>query len=96
MRFASPPLSSIGREGAPTRRSATHVLHSAKHALDAGQPESTVIGCLRPDVVLDLIKVDHSWWGAQLVEPYGDEKVSWAIRYHAALRFHPDESVGCE
>jgi hypothetical protein len=30
----------------------------------------------------------------QLVEPYVDEEVCWAIRYHQALRFYPDESVG--
>lgn len=75
---------------------ATHVLQSAQHALETGQPESTIIACLLHDVVLNLIKVDHGWWGAQLVEPYVDEKVSWAIRYHAALRFYPDESVGYE
>jgi hypothetical protein len=75
---------------------ATHVLQSAQHALQTGQPESTIIACLLHDVVLNLIKVDHGWWGAQLVEPYVDEKVSWGIRYHAALRFYPDESVGYE
>ena len=32
--------------------------------------------------------------GAQLVEPYVDPEVSWAIRAHQALRFYPDESVG--
>ena len=34
--------------------------------------------------------------GAQLVEPYVDEEVAWAIRVHQALRFFPDESVGYE
>jgi mono/diheme cytochrome c family protein len=38
--------------------------------------------------------VDHGWWGAQMLAPYVSEKVSWAIRYHQALRFSPDESVG--
>ncbi|MDA0328645.1 MAG: hypothetical protein O2958_06520 [Gemmatimonadetes bacterium] len=75
---------------------ATHVLQSAQHALETGQPESTIIACLLHDVVLNLIKVDHGWWGAQLVEPYVDEKVTWGIRYHAALRFYPDDSVGYE
>ena len=28
--------------------------------------------------------------GAQLIEPYVDEEVSWAIRVHQALRFFPD------
>jgi hypothetical protein len=27
-------------------------------------------------------------------EPYVDEEVSWAVRYHQALRYFPDESVG--
>ena len=35
-------------------------------------------------------------WGAQLIEPYVEEEVFWAIRYHQALRFFPDESVGYE
>jgi len=34
--------------------------------------------------------------GAQLIEPYVSERVSWAIRYHQALRFYPDPSVGYE
>ena len=75
---------------------ATHVLQSATHALETGQPESTIIACLLHDVVLNMIKVDHGWWGAQLVEPYVDEKVSWGIRYHAPLRFYPDDTVGYE
>ena len=75
---------------------ATHVLQSATDALKKGEPEERVLGCLLHDVVLNLIKVDHGWWGAQLVEPYVSEKVSWAIRYHQALRFYPDPSVGYE
>jgi hypothetical protein len=75
---------------------ARHVLQSANYALQTGQPEETVLACLLHDVVQNLIKVDHGWWGAQLVEPYVDERVAWAIRYHAALRFYPDESVGYE
>lgn len=75
---------------------ANHVLQSATHALETGQPERTVMACLLHDVVLNMIKVDHGWWGAQLVEPYVDERISWGIRYHAPLRFYPDESVGYE
>ena len=30
------------------------------------------------------------------VEPYVQEKVSWAIRYHQALRFYPDPAHGYE
>ncbi len=75
---------------------ANHVLQSAAHALKTDQPEQTVLACLLHDVVLNLIKVDHGWWGAQLMEPYVPERVSWGIRYHAPLRFYPDDSVGYE
>jgi len=75
---------------------ANHVLQSAAHALKTDQPEQTVLACLLHDLVLNLIKVDHGWWGAQLMEPYVPERVSWGIRYHAPLRFYPDESVGYE
>jgi hypothetical protein len=43
-----------------------------------------------------MIRTDHGWWGAQLFEPYVPEKVSFAIRYHQALRYYPDPSVGYE
>jgi hypothetical protein len=75
---------------------ATHVLQSATDALRKGEPEERVLACLLHDVVLNLIKVDHGWWGAQMMEPYVSEKVSWGIRHHQALRFYPDSSVGYE
>ncbi len=75
---------------------ANHVLQSATHALETGQPERTIFACLMHDVVLNLVKVDHGEWGAQLIEPYVEERISWGIRYHAPLRFYPDESVGYE
>jgi hypothetical protein len=75
---------------------ANHVLQSATRALKTGMSEEIVLGCLLHDVVLNLIKVDHGWWGAQMVEPYVSEKVSWAIRYHQALRFYPDPAAGYE
>src|SRR5436189_94820 len=56
--------------------------------------EETVLACLLHDIAVNLIKVDHGWWAAQMVEPYVPEKVSWAIRYHQALRFFPDPAVG--
>ena len=31
-----------------------------------------------------------------MLEPYVPEKVSWAIRYHQALRFYPDSANGYE
>jgi hypothetical protein len=42
------------------------------------------------------MKADHGWWAAQLFEPYVSEQVSFAIRYHQALRFYPDPAVGYE
>ena len=44
--------------------------------------------------IAGFIRSDHGYWGAQLLEPYVDEEVAWAIRYHQALRFFADESVG--
>jgi hypothetical protein len=73
-----------------------HCLQSANHALQTGQPERTVLACLLHDGVQGLIKADHGWWGAQLYEPYVDERITWGIRYHGALRFYPDDSVGYE
>lgn len=75
---------------------ARHVLQSAARAVETGQPERTVMACLLHDVVLNLIKPDHGWWGAQLFEPYVDERISWGIRYHQALRFFPDPANNYE
>jgi len=75
---------------------ATHVLQSATDAMRKGEKEEIIFACLVHDVVLNLIKVDHGWWGAQMLEPYVSEQISWAIRYHQALRFFPDPSVGYE
>jgi hypothetical protein len=75
--------------------STAHLLQSAKHALAAGLPEKTVVACLLHDIaVACFIRADHGYWGAQMIEPYVDEEISWAIRMHQALRFFPDESVG--
>jgi hypothetical protein len=75
---------------------APHCTQSATNALKAGMDEETVLACLLHDVGLAVVRPDHGWWGAQLVEPYVSEKVSWAIRYHQALRFYADASVGFE
>ena len=75
---------------------ATHVLQSADKALSAGLPEDIVLACLLHDVAQCLMKADHGWWAAQLFEPYVSKKISFAIRYHQALRFYPDPSVGYE
>jgi hypothetical protein len=75
---------------------ANHVLQSATRALKTGMKEDVILACLLHDVVLNLIKVDHGWWGAQLFEPYIPEKSTFAIRYHQALRFFADEEAGYE
>jgi hypothetical protein len=75
--------------------STMHLLQSATHARKAGLPEKTVLACLLHDIAVNcFIRCDHGYWGAQLLEPYVDEEISWAIRAHQALRFYPDESVG--
>lgn len=72
-----------------------HLLQSATLAMKGGHSEKVVLACLLHDLgVVGFIRSDHGYWGAQLVEPYVDEEVSWAIRAHQALRFYPDESVG--
>ena len=72
-----------------TRFRSSHVIRSATHAIDTGQPERTVFACLIHDVTQSLCRSDHGWWGGQLFEPYVDERVSWAVRYHQALRSFP-------
>jgi hypothetical protein len=72
-----------------------HLLQSAKTALDAGQDEKVVMACLLHDISNGcLLRTDHGYWSAQLVAPYVSEEVAWAVRYHQALRYFADESVG--
>jgi HD domain-containing protein len=72
-----------------------HLMQSARLAQKNGASEKIVLACLLHDIAtIGFIRGEHGYWSAQLVEPYVDEEVSWAIRYHQALRFFPDESVG--
>jgi HD domain len=74
-----------------------HLLQSARLAMNRGENEKIVLACLLHDIAnIGFIRGDHGYWGAQLVEPYVDPEVSWAIRHHQALRFFADESVGYE
>ena len=74
-----------------------HLLQSAALAVKNGLSEKMVLACLLHDVsVIAFFRPDHGYWGAQMLEPYVDEEVAWAIRMHQALRFFPDESVGYE
>lgn len=72
-----------------------HLLQSAKLAMKAGHNEKIILACLLHDIaVMGFIRADHGYWGAQMIEPYVDEEVAWAIRYHQSLRFFPDEANG--
>ena len=72
-----------------------HLLQSANLAQKNGLSEKMVLACLLHDIsVTGFLRPDHGYWGAQMIEPYVDEEVSWAIRMHQCLRFFPDESVG--
>src|SRR6201993_1360581 len=74
-----------------------HLLQSAKLARKNGMSEKVVLACLLHDIgVASFIRADHGYWGAQMIEPYVDEEVSWAVCTHQALRFFPDPSVGYE
>ena len=77
---------------APTQQ---HLLQSARLARSTGLPEKMVLACLLHDIaIIGFIRSDHGYWGAQLIEPYVDEEVSWSIGMHQALRFFPDDSIG--
>jgi predicted HD phosphohydrolase len=72
-----------------------HLLQSARLAQKNGVSEKIVLACLLHDIAIaGFIRSDHGYWSAQLLEPYVDPEVSWAIRYHQALRFFPDEANG--
>ena len=75
---------------------APHVAQSASRAMRAGFDEEVVLACLLHDIGMGVARPDHGWWGAQLIEPYVSERVTWAVRFHQALRFYPDASVGYE
>jgi hypothetical protein len=73
----------------------SHLLQSARLAKINSLPEKMVLACLLHDIsVVAFIAGDHGYYGSQLIAPYVDEEVSWAIKYHQSLRFIPDEDVG--
>jgi HD domain len=75
----------------------SHLLQSAALARKAGHGEKVVLACLLHDIAMGaLIRTDHGYWGAQLIAPYVDEEVAWAVQHHQALRFFPDPEVGYE
>ena len=77
-------------------RTRNHCFQSANKAQERGADEEIVLACLLHDVVQELIRSDHGYWGAQLFEPYVPERTSFAIKYHQALRFYADSEAGYE
>ena len=79
------------------RIAVNHMLQSAKNARKAGHDEKIVLACLLHDVALGgLIRGDHGYWGAQMIAPYVDEEIAWAVKHHQALRYFPDPAVNYE
>ena len=71
------------------------MLQSARFAQKNGASEKIVLACLIHDIGnVGFIRADHGYWAAQLIEPYVDEEVTFAVRYHQVLRFFPDEAYG--
>jgi hypothetical protein len=69
----------------------THLLVAAKRAMDDGQPDKVIIACLLHDFSNGgLIRSDHGYWSAQMMRPYVDDEVAWAIEKHQALRYFAD------
>ena len=76
---------------------ARHLISSGLRALADGQPEKVIMACLLHDISnACLIRTDHGYWGAQMIAPYVDEEVAWAVEKHQALRYFADPSVGYE
>ena len=73
-----------------------HCLQSANLARKKNLDEDLTFACLIHDLVLSVMRVDHGFWAAQMFEPYVSEKVAFAIRHHATLRFFPDHEAGYE
>ncbi len=76
---------------------AQHLLGAAKRALDDGHSDTVVMACLLHDISNGaLVRPDHGYWGAQLIAPYVNEEVAWAVKYHQSLRYFADPAVGYE
>ena len=72
-----------------------HLTVSAKRALDDGLDEKIVLACLLHDISNGcLVRSDHGYWGAQMIGPYVDPEIAWAVQYHQPLRYFADEAAG--
>jgi hypothetical protein len=73
----------------------SHLLQSALVARENGLDEKVIMACMLHDIAIaGLLSANHGYWGAQMVRPYVNAEVAWAIKKHEALRYFPDESVG--
>ena len=71
-----------------------HLLQSANLAMQEGMDEKVILACLLHDISVEaFIRMDHGFYAAQLIAPYVDEEVAWAVQKHQALRFFADEAV---
>jgi len=74
-----------------------HLFASAKRAMEDGQSDAVALACMLHDLSNGcLVRPDHGYWSAQIIAPYVDEEVTWAVKYHQALRYFPDPAVGYE
>jgi hypothetical protein len=72
-----------------------HLISSAMRALADKQSENVIMACLLHDISnACLIRADHGYWGAQMIAPYVEPEVAWAVEKHQALRYFADDSVG--
>jgi hypothetical protein len=75
--------------------SRSHMLQSAMIARERDLGEKTIMACLLHDIsIAGLLSSNHGYWGAQMIRPYVDDEVAWAVEKHEALRYFVDESVG--
>jgi hypothetical protein len=67
-----------------------HMLQSAARAVHNGCSDHVVLACLLHDIaVTNLVRSDHGYWAAQMIEPYVHAEVAWSVKYHQALRYFP-------
>lgn len=68
-----------------------HLLTSAERALAGGMDEKIVLAVLLHDLSNGcLIRSDHGYWGAQMIAPYVNEEIAFAVKYHQCLRYFAD------
>jgi hypothetical protein len=77
-------------------RTRNHCFQSANKARERGADDEIVLACLLHDVIQEIVRSDHGYWGAQLFGPYVPERTAFAIKYHQALRFYADSEAGYE